>query len=109
MHPYIDDASVLMQPRRMFNQQELQVLLGGVNTPIDFEDLRRHTNYGGLFSEEEPTIRAFWNVRAHVSLSPPPLKSCCFAGRRGFRRGTASRFVALRHECRAPAPSVCAF
>ncbi len=48
----------------MFNQQELQVLLGGVNTPIDIEDLRRNTNYGGLYSDEEPTIRAFWKVRA---------------------------------------------
>ena len=48
---------------RMFNQQELQVLLGGVNTPIDIDDLRRHTNYGGLFNEEHATIRAFWKVR----------------------------------------------
>ena len=47
----------------MFNQQELQVLLGGVNTPIDIEDLKRHTNYGGLFNDQEPTIRAFWKVR----------------------------------------------
>jgi ubiquitin-protein ligase E3 C len=46
----------------MFNQQELQVLLGGVNTPIDIEDLRRHTNYGGLFDDEESTIGMFWKV-----------------------------------------------
>ena len=51
------------QTIRMFNQQELQVLLGGVNTPIDIDDLRRHTNYGGLFNEEHATIRAFWKVR----------------------------------------------
>jgi ubiquitin-protein ligase E3 C len=47
----------------MFNQQELQVLLGGVNTPIDIDDLRRNTNYGGLYDAEQPTIQAFWKVR----------------------------------------------
>ncbi|KAH9997435.1 HECT-domain-containing protein [Russula compacta] len=47
---------------RMFNQQELQVLLGGVNTPIDINDLRRNTNYGGLYDDKEPTIVAFWKV-----------------------------------------------
>ena len=50
----------------MFNQQELQVLLGGVNTPIDIDDLRRHTNYGGAFNTEDATIRAFWRVRARA-------------------------------------------
>lgn len=47
----------------MFNQQELQMLLGGVNTPIDIDDLRRNTNYGGLYDDQEPTIVAFWKVR----------------------------------------------
>jgi len=47
----------------MFNQQELQALLGGVNTPIDIEDLQRNTNYGGLYDDQEPTIVAFWRVR----------------------------------------------
>ena len=47
----------------MFNQQELQILLGGVNAPVDLDDLRRHTNYGGLYDNEEPTIQAFWRVR----------------------------------------------
>jgi hypothetical protein len=51
---------------RMFNQQELQVLLGGVNTPIDIEDLRRNTFYGGLYDDQEPTIVAFWKVRQQV-------------------------------------------
>jgi ubiquitin-protein ligase E3 C len=53
----------LMDDCRMFNQQELQLLLGGVNTPIDLEDLRRNTNYGGLYDDKEPTIVAFWRVR----------------------------------------------
>lgn len=47
---------------RMFNQQELQVLLGGVNTPIDINDLRQNTNYGGLYDEQESTIVVFWKV-----------------------------------------------
>ena len=47
----------------MFNQQELQILLGGVNAPVDLDDLRKHTNYGGLYNNEEPTIQTFWRVR----------------------------------------------
>ena len=47
---------------RMFNQQELQVLLGGVNTPVDINDLRQNTNYGGLYDDQEQTIVAFWKV-----------------------------------------------
>lgn len=47
---------------RMFNQQELQILLGGVDTPIDLDDLRSHTNYGGLYDDNHPTIVMFWNV-----------------------------------------------
>ncbi|PPQ89897.1 hypothetical protein CVT25_004840 [Psilocybe cyanescens] len=47
---------------RMFNQQEVQILIGGVNSPIDLVDLRRHTNYGGLYDDDHPTIVAFWNV-----------------------------------------------
>ncbi|KAI9436530.1 hypothetical protein BJY52DRAFT_1230438 [Lactarius psammicola] len=65
---------------RMFNQQELQVLFSGMNTPIDIEDLRRNTNYYGLYSNEEPTIRAFWKDR------------------RGFRYETTLSFTVLRHE-----------
>lgn len=46
----------------MFNQQEVQILIGGVNTPIDTTDLRAHTNYGGLYDDKHPTIQAFWTV-----------------------------------------------
>jgi hypothetical protein len=34
----------------MFNQQEVQTLLGGANSPVDLVDLRKHTNDGGLSS-----------------------------------------------------------
>jgi len=46
----------------MFNQQELQILLGGVNAPVDVQDLRAHTQYGGLYSDDEPTVQMFWKV-----------------------------------------------
>lgn len=46
----------------MFNQQELQILLGGVNSPIDLDDLRAHAKYGGLYDDQEPTIQMFWKV-----------------------------------------------
>lgn len=46
----------------MFDQQEVQILLGGVNTPIDIEDLKGNTHYGGLYDTAHPTIRLFWKV-----------------------------------------------
>ncbi|KAJ1551858.1 hypothetical protein HK405_013661 [Cladochytrium tenue] len=46
----------------MFNQQELQVLLGGTTAPIDPDDLRRNVVYSGPFDEAHPTIRLFWDV-----------------------------------------------
>ncbi|KAF8065407.1 HECT-domain-containing protein [Lyophyllum atratum] len=61
---FFEGLSEMIDPKwiRMFNQQEVQVLLGGVNAPIDFDDLREHTNYGGLYDDHEDTIIAFWNV-----------------------------------------------
>lgn len=52
---------------RMFNQNELQRLVGGDDSPIDIEDLRRFTVYGGVYQigddgEEHPTIKLFWEV-----------------------------------------------
>jgi hypothetical protein len=47
---------------RMFNQQEVQIVIGGVNSPIDLDDLQRNTNYGGLYDEKHETIVAFWKV-----------------------------------------------
>jgi len=53
----------------MFNQQEVQILLGGVNTPIDVQDLKNNTNYGGLFDARHPTILLFWKVRSWFEVS----------------------------------------
>lgn len=52
----------------MFNQQELQILLGGVNSPIDLDDLRNNTQYGGLYDNHEATIQAFWRVRTNTHM-----------------------------------------
>jgi len=51
----------------MFNQSELQRLVGGDSTEIDVEDLRRNTQYSGLYAIgddglEHPTIKMFWQV-----------------------------------------------
>ncbi|KAJ3755036.1 hypothetical protein EV360DRAFT_50503, partial [Lentinula raphanica] len=61
---FFEGLSEMIEPKwiQMFNQQELQILLGGVNSPIDLNDLRAHTNYGGLYDDNEPTVVAFWNV-----------------------------------------------
>ena len=47
---------------RMFNQQELQILIGGVDSPIDLDDLRKHTQYGGAYKDDDPIIDTFWKV-----------------------------------------------
>ncbi|KAK4230121.1 hypothetical protein QBC38DRAFT_517455 [Podospora fimiseda] len=52
---------------RMFNQNELQRLVGGDDSPIDVEDLRKNTMYGGAYQigddgQEHPTVKLFWQV-----------------------------------------------
>ncbi|KAI6083670.1 hypothetical protein F4821DRAFT_244270, partial [Hypoxylon rubiginosum] len=51
----------------MFNQSELQRLVGGDSSEIDVEDLRRNTQYSGLYAigddgMEHPTVEMFWQV-----------------------------------------------
>lgn len=36
--------------------------MSGAEIPVDIEDLRIHTRYGGDFSLEHPTIEIFWTV-----------------------------------------------
>ncbi|THH16719.1 hypothetical protein EW146_g3984 [Bondarzewia mesenterica] len=61
---FFEGLSDIIDPKwlRMFNQQELQVLLGGVDSPVDLDDLREHTNYGGLYDDNQQTVVAFWKV-----------------------------------------------
>lgn len=54
----------------MFNQSELQTLVGGGNSEIDVADLRRNTIYGGVYvigydGLEHPTVEMFWDVMQH--------------------------------------------
>ncbi|RDW94416.1 hypothetical protein BP5796_00179 [Coleophoma crateriformis] len=51
----------------MFNQSELQTLIGGDASEIDVEDLRRNTAYGGVYQIgddglEHATVQLFWRV-----------------------------------------------
>jgi ubiquitin-protein ligase E3 C len=51
----------------MFNQKEIQKLIGGDNTELDIADLRRNTMYGGLYvigddGLEHPTVELFWKA-----------------------------------------------
>ncbi|XP_066544136.1 ubiquitin-protein ligase E3C [Amia ocellicauda] len=47
---------------RMFDQQELQVLISGAHIPISLEDLKKFTNYSGGYSASHPVIKIFWEV-----------------------------------------------
>ncbi|KAF7336975.1 HECT-domain-containing protein [Mycena venus] len=47
---------------KMFNQQELQILIGGTDSPVDLEDLQGNTQYGGIFDANHATIISFWRV-----------------------------------------------
>ncbi|KAF9222782.1 HECT-domain-containing protein [Gyrodon lividus] len=113
---FFEGLSEMIDPKwlRMFNQQELQILLGGVNAPVDLEDLRQHTNYGGLYDDNEPTIQAFWKVmegfdqeqrraflRFVTSCSRPPLL--------GFKQLTPNFAIrdAGSDEHRLPTSSTC--
>ena len=56
----------------MFNQSELQTLIGGDSSEIDVADLRRNTLYGGVYQigtdgEEHPTVKLFWKVLEELS------------------------------------------
>lgn len=37
---------------RMFSPRELQVLISGIDNPVDLEDLRKHTVYSGGYTGE---------------------------------------------------------
>ena len=56
----------------MFNQKELQTLVGGENAELDIADLRCNTQYNGLYQIgddglEHPTILLFWKVLKEMS------------------------------------------
>lgn len=47
----------------MFNQKELQTLVGGAEgKPIDVDELKRHTVLGGGYIDQDKTVTLFWEV-----------------------------------------------
>ncbi|KAJ5219222.1 uncharacterized protein N7498_001321 [Penicillium cinerascens] len=66
---FLQGLGQMIQPAwlSMFNQAELQTLVSGENADIDVEDLRRNTQYGGVYTigddnQEHPTVQLFWQV-----------------------------------------------
>jgi ubiquitin-protein ligase E3 C len=66
---FLRGLSTIISPSwlNMFNQNELQTLVGGTSSKIDIDDLRKNTVYGGVYvigddGLEHPTVQAFWNV-----------------------------------------------
>ncbi|XP_069585826.1 ubiquitin-protein ligase E3C isoform X2 [Ranitomeya imitator] len=47
---------------RMFDQQEIQVLISGAQVPICLDDLKSFTNYSGGYSADHQVIKIFWRV-----------------------------------------------
>ncbi|XP_075068217.1 ubiquitin-protein ligase E3C [Mixophyes fleayi] len=47
---------------RMFDQQEIQVLISGAQVPICLDDLKSFTNYSGGYTADHPVIKIFWRV-----------------------------------------------
>jgi ubiquitin-protein ligase E3 C len=71
---FLKGLASMIQPSwlSMFNQSELQTLLGGTSSSLNIEDLRRNTLYGGIYQIgddglEHPTISLFWKVLANLS------------------------------------------
>ncbi|KAK3053998.1 ubiquitin-protein ligase (E3) [Extremus antarcticus] len=66
---FLKGLGSIVQPSwlNMFNQSELQTLIGGSGSAIDVADLRRNTLYGGTYvigtdGAEHPSIKLFWRV-----------------------------------------------
>ncbi|KAG0341367.1 hypothetical protein BG004_006049 [Podila humilis] len=60
---FFSGLSDLIDPKWlwMFNEQELQVMLGGAQTAISLEDLKKNVVYSN-YEEDDPTIQFFWSV-----------------------------------------------
>ncbi|CAH8435888.1 unnamed protein product [Dicrocoelium dendriticum] len=54
---------------RLFDADELQILISGANTVIDIDDLEKHTVYPNDASEHKETLEYFWTVLRSLSES----------------------------------------
>lgn len=66
---FLKGLSSIIEPGwlSMFNQMELQTLIGGAASSIDVADLRRNTQYGGVYvigddAQEHDSVKLFWQV-----------------------------------------------
>lgn len=73
---FLQGLGQIIQPSwlSMFNQAELQTLVGGDACDIDVADLRRNTLYSGVYAlgddmQEHPTVKLFWEVLQSMSNS----------------------------------------
>ncbi|KAK6496540.1 hypothetical protein TWF481_001542 [Arthrobotrys musiformis] len=73
---FLKGLSSIISPRwlSMFNQSELQTLVGGNESPLDIDDLRENTVYGGIYTmgddqQEHETIKMFWRVMERLQES----------------------------------------
>ncbi|KAL3283640.1 hypothetical protein HHI36_006779 [Cryptolaemus montrouzieri] len=56
------DSVVPLLWLKLFNHNELQVIIGGDTQEINLKDLRAHTAYGGEFTADHETILLFWKI-----------------------------------------------
>ncbi|XP_968359.1 ubiquitin-protein ligase E3C [Tribolium castaneum] len=56
------DSVVPLLWLKLFNHNELQVIIGGDTQEIDLSDLKAHTVYGGEFTADHPTVNLFWKI-----------------------------------------------
>ncbi|KAI4749119.1 hypothetical protein E4T50_00640 [Aureobasidium sp. EXF-12298] len=66
---FLTGLSSIIQPSwlNMFNQKELQTLVGGAASNIDVSDLRANTQYNGVYEigtdgQEHPSVQLFWQI-----------------------------------------------
>ncbi|ODM98224.1 Ubiquitin-protein ligase E3C [Orchesella cincta] len=50
---------------RIFSWKEMQTLISGSDKPIDVQDWKANTNYGGGYGPTHKTIESFWEVVEH--------------------------------------------
>ena len=97
----------------MFNQQELQVMMGGAQTGISLEDLAQNVVYSN-FERTDPTIEYFWSVVEEMSEEDRRLlvkfvTSCARPPLMGFAELNPKLCIrnAGREEDRLPTSSTC--
>jgi hypothetical protein len=104
---------------KMFNEEEIQMLVSGSRAALDLRDLQANAAYSGGYSIEHPVIVWLWETLASftaeqqgaflkfvTSCSRPPLLGFChlepkFCVQRCVSHATA-RFVAADHPSRPP-------